>query len=126
MEKQTNNIAYLYICHNNPALLGRVAKVLKYGDDAIFVHVDKRVDISPFIEAAKNHLNVHFTDNRINNYWGGFNSIIATLELMRMALDFGNYTRFVLLQGQDYPIFSPKDIHAFFDDNDIEYCHGQW
>lgn len=124
MKKQAK-IAYLYICHNNPALLGRVAKALEYGDDAIFVHVDKKVDISSFIESAKNHPNVHFIDNRIKNYWGGFNSIIATIELMRLALNFGNFSRFVLLQGQDYPLFSPKDIHTFFDNNDTEYCKAE-
>lgn len=124
MEKQ-NNIAYLYLCHNNPELLGRVAKVLEYSGDKIFVHVDKKVDISPFVEAAKACKNVHFIDDRINNYWGGFNSVIATIRLMREALNCGNFSRFVLLQGQDYPLYSPKEIHTFFDGNDTEYCQAK-
>ncbi len=122
---KTNNIAYIYLCHNNPELLVRVAQVLKYGNDAIFVHVDNKVDIAPFVEHAKNCSNVHFIKKRIDNYWGGFNSVIATIELMRMALSFGDYSRFVLLQGQDYPLISPKGIHTFFDGNDIEYCKAK-
>ncbi len=124
MKIQTN-IAYLYICHNNPDLLGRIAKTLEYNDDAIFVHVDNKVDIAPFIESTKNCSNVHFIKERIDNYWGGFNSIIATMELIRMALTFGNYSRFVLMQGQDYPLFSAKEIHNFFENNDIEYCRAK-
>ncbi len=124
MQKKTN-IAYLYICHNNPELLGRVATVLEYNEDTIFVHVDNKVDITPFIQATKNHKNVRFINERVKNYWGGFNSIVATVNLMRTALNHGEYSRFVLLQGQDYPLFSPKEIHAFFDNNDIEYCRAK-
>lgn len=123
MEKKTN-IAYLYLCHNNSELLGRVARVLKYKDDAIFVHVDKKVDIAPFVESTQGCSNVHFVE-RVENYWGGFNSIVATMELIREALKTGNYSRFVLLQGQDYPLFSPAEIHEFFDGNDTEYCKAQ-
>lgn len=113
------------MCHNNPALLGRAAKSLEYNDDAIFVHVDNKVDITPFTKAAENCSNVHFIENRIDNYWGGFNSIVATMELIRFALNTGTYSRFVLLQGQDYPLYSPKEIHEFFDNSDIEYCKAE-
>ncbi len=122
---ETDNIAYIYLCHNNPELLGRVANALKYGDDAIFVHVDNKVDIDPFIASANVHTNVHFNLNRIDNYWGGFNSIIATMETIRLALNYGKYSRFVLLQGQDYPLFSPKEIHNFFLNNELEYCQAE-
>lgn len=121
----TDRIAYIYLCHNNPELLGRVANALKYGEDAIFVHVDNKVDIEPFLMHAKEHSNVFFNMNRINNYWGGFHSIIATMETIRMALKHGAYTRFIVMQGQDYPLFSPKEIHDFFRNNDAEYCQAK-
>ena len=120
-----DRIAYIYLCHNNPELLGRAAKALKYKDDAIFVHVDNKVDIEPFIKNAQGCDNVHFNLNRIDNYWGGYHSIIATMETMRMALDQGEFTRFILMQGQDYPLFSPQKIHEFFANNDTEYCRAE-
>lgn len=123
--KKNKAVAYIYLCHNNPDLLYRVSRVLEYGNDAIFVHVDKKVDIEPFIESTKNCTNVHFLTTRIENYWGGFNSVIATVETMRMALRFGEYSRFVLLQGQDYPLFSPQVIHDYFENNDTEYCKAK-
>lgn len=116
------SIAYIYMCHNNPDLLARVARVLEYKSDSIFVHVDNKVDITPFIESCSGLYNVHFNQDRIDNYWGGYNSVVATIETMRMAMNSGNYSRFVLLQGQDYPLVSPKKIHDFFENNDIEYC----
>lgn len=119
-------IAYIYLCHNNPELLGRVANVLKYKKDIIFVHVDRKVDIKPFVEACAECQNVYFVPNRIDNYWGGFNSVIATIETIKSALNLDKYTRFVLLQGQDYPLFSPKEIHRFFERNiNIEYCKAK-
>ncbi len=125
MNKQTN-IAYLYLCHNNYNLLKRVSNALLYGKDKIFVHVDKKVDIEPFINATKDCKNIYFIKNRINNYWGGFNSITATMELIRTALKYGNFSRFVLLQGQDYPLVSASEMHFYFDKNkDVEFCKAK-
>ncbi|MBO5851877.1 MAG: hypothetical protein J6R29_06055 [Clostridia bacterium] len=120
-----NNIAYLYMCHNNPDQLRRLAKILEYNKDMIFVHVDKKVDKKPFLEATKNCSNVHFVEDRIKNYWGGFNSVIATVKLMKSALDFGDFSRFVFLQGADYPLFSPKEIHLALDNSNVEYCKAK-
>lgn len=128
-ENNQNNeekIAYIYICHNNPDLLARVANILEYKSDAIFVHVDKKVDITSFVNACKKKSNVYFVENRVENYWGGFNSIVATMETFKVALEQGTFTRFVVLQGQDYPIVSPEDIHGFFKKNaNIEFCKAR-
>ncbi len=70
--------------------------------------------------------NVTFLKNRIDNYWGGFNSIIATMQLMKAALsDERHFNRLVFLQGKDYPLQSPSYIHSFFDKRrGEEFCKG--
>lgn len=119
------NIAYIYICHNNPEMLRRVAKALEYKNDMIFVHVDKKTDERPFYEESKECTNIVFLKDRIDNYWGGFNSIIVTIKLLKFAREHGGYSRYVLLQGQDFPLVSAEKIHAFFEENETEYCKAK-
>lgn len=42
------DIAYIVLCHDEPQLLRRVALALKYRNDRVFVHVDKKSNISLF------------------------------------------------------------------------------
>lgn len=118
------NIAYLLLCHEDSKLLKRLAKILLYKKDKIFVHVDKKVDITNFKKAVKGLENVFFIENRCDISWGGFNSIVATMALIKAMLnDNIKYDRFILLQGKDYPLYSPKDIHSFFNERrDEEFC----
>ncbi len=55
-------------------------------------------------------------------YWGGFSSIRATIKLMEMGLQQG-CDRFVVLQGNDWPLKSNAEIHNFFEENSkIEFA----
>jgi hypothetical protein len=57
---------------------------------------------------------------------GGYNSIVATMKTIQLALECGIYDRFVLLQGQDYPLVSPIEIHNFFESHrNQEFCHAR-
>ena len=101
---------------------------MNYKNDGFFIHVDKKVDINPFLKQCKGLNNVHFVseEKRVKNYWGGFNSIIATFNTIELALKTGKYDRFVLLQGQDYPLFSNEFIHDFFIDHiNTEFCKAK-
>lgn len=117
-------IAYLILCHNDPDFNYRVAKKLTDGNDnVVYVHVDLKSDIEAFSE-LETLKNVHLIKERVNNYWGGFNSVIATMNLFTSSLN-SNAQRFVLLQGTDYPIKSNQYINEFFEKNrNIEFCKG--
>lgn len=119
-------IAYICLCHKDPNFIARTAKTLQYEADGFFIHVDNKQDITPFIEACDGINNVYFVKERIDNYWGGYNSIIATMKTIQLALSTDNYDRFILLQGQDYPLYSPKEIHDFFELHvDAEFCKAK-
>ena len=120
-------IAYIVLCHDEPRLLRRIAQVLQYGDDKIFVHVDKKVDASEFVAQVCDLDHVCLIEDRVEVYWGGFNSIIATMNLIRAVLhDAVHYDRIVLLQGKDYPLHSPAYIHRFFEENEAdEFCRSR-
>lgn len=57
---------------------------------------------------------------------GGYNSIIATMRTIQLAMSTDDYDRFILLQGQDYPLYAPKEIHDFFEVHiDTEFCKAK-
>jgi hypothetical protein len=48
------------------------------------------------------------------------------MKTIQLALDCGTYDRFVLLQGQDYPLLSPREIHDYFESHRYqEFCHAR-
>ena len=56
---------------------------------------------------------------------GGYNAIQCEIELLRLALNTGNYKRFIFLQGADYPIKSDAEIVEFFNRNSAtEFIRG--
>lgn len=119
-------IAYICLCHTDPEFVARTARTLRYEGDGFFVHVDNKQDEEPFIRACEGLDNVRFVGRRVDNFWGGFNSIIATMNALRLAMDTDSYDRFVLLQGQDYPLVSPREIHEFFSLHaDVEFCKAR-
>lgn len=112
-------IAFLNLCHCEPNIVERVARKLTSDPDFdMYVHVDAKSDITLFEEKLNPLPQVHFTKNRFKVYWGGYQAIYATLELLKSALDSArNYDYFVILQNLDYPIKSNEYIKRFFIQN---------
>lgn len=120
-------IAFLNLCHCEPEIVARVAKKLCAEPDFdMYVHVDAKQNIEPFKKALDGIRGVYFTPNRYKVYWGGYNAIRATMELLSAALSSGeNYDYVVTLQNLDYPIRSNEYIKEFFTThNGTEYIRG--
>jgi len=94
---------FLVLAHTDPCLCGRLANALGPNHD-VFVHVDAKSDIRPFLE-QRVHSRVAFINERVRVSWAGFSMVRATLQLIRAALlQCPSCTHLVLLSGQDYPI----------------------
>lgn len=118
-------LCYLILAYNDPEHLKRMIDRLNVSAD-FFVHIDKKTEITPFLEALTDYTNVTFLTNREKIYWGGYSIIQAELNLVRAALATGEeYLRYVLLSGSDYPIKQTKEIRAFFEENEeVEYIRA--
>lgn len=118
-------IAYLILAHSDAEHFKRLVNRLNYNCD-FYVHVDKKTDITLYKNKVISNSNVYFLENRFKVYWGGFNMIKATKELLNKALISPiDYQRYVLLSGADYPLVSNEKIHAFFEQNkNIEFLRG--
>lgn len=120
-------IAFLNLCHTDPLLVARCARRLCSDSDFdMYIHVDAKQDIEPFLKATNGIERVYFTPNRHKVYWGGYNAIHACYELLRTALNSDrDYDYFVMMQNLDYPIKSNEQIKAFFlENNGKEFLRG--
>ena len=120
-------IAFLNLCHCEPEIVFRVAtKLTKHPNFDMYIHVDAKSEIEPFKTLLEGNSQVFFLEKRFPVYWGGYNAIEATMELLRIALASPqNYDYFVLLQNMDYPIKSNQEIESFFEKNNgKEFIRG--
>lgn len=79
---------------------------------ACFVHVDAKVEIAPFRTLCE-PLGASFVADRAGLNWGGYSIIEATLSLMKAALAEGDFTHFLLLSGDTYPISSRSEFREY-------------
>lgn len=110
-------IAYLVLAHRLPEQVGRLVGRLRHPDDLVWVHIDRKVDITPFRDAVRDgsSCRVDWAAERVSCHWGGYGIVAATLAGMRHALQVRpDVTHVVLLSGQDYPIACQQDIRGFF------------
>jgi hypothetical protein len=111
--------AYIISAYHRLGQVTRLVKTLQTGDDAFFVHVDRKSDRDEYrqLVASLRNAPVSFLD-RHACHWGGFGHVRATLkgiqELTAQRIPF-DYA--ILLTGQDYPIKPNAYIRGFFERN---------
>lgn len=104
-------VAHLIMAHKNPTQLARLIKKLEHPEADFFIHIDKKVDITAFLELGDNN-HVKFINKRTLVNWGGYSTTNAILTSVKEILDLDkNYDFINLLSGQDYPIRSTQKIH---------------
>lgn len=118
--------AFLIIAHNNWDLLMRLVKKLDSSNNDIFIHIDKKSDISneimDEIRCSCNISKVEFIE-RYNVNWGGYSQINSTLRLFERARK-GAFDYYHILSGIDFPIKPMKEIDKFFEQNKgYEFVH---
>lgn len=108
--------AYLILAHKNPHQLRDMVNVLQDGDNYFFIHIDKKSDISLFInENYTTPDQVFFCTERVDISWGGFSEIEGTMKLIYMLKSRNINPDYIhLLSGQDYPLQTNFAIKDFF------------
>jgi len=110
-------IAHLILVHAAPDQLKRLVESLCHPDVDIYLSVDLKTDISPFMIFGK-YKNVYFIKNRIKNYWGDYSLVQSTLIGFEEILSSGkNYDHVNFLSGSDYPLQRPEKFISFLKEN---------
>lgn len=109
------DINYIILAHKNPEQIKRLVRRLSDFNVFFYIHIDKSVDIIPFINQFENFENVFFIENhkRQNGTWGDIGIVKATINAIKKIILDSRKGYIVLLSGQDYPIQSNDNIFTF-------------
>jgi hypothetical protein len=107
-------VAHLIITYTNPLQTERMIQRMQHPGFDFYIHVDKKIDITPHLFLAKLP-NVYLIQDRVNVVWAGFKTVEATLRSVKEIFNTGRpYNYIHLMSGQDYPIKSASQIYDFF------------
>lgn len=121
-------IAYIFLCHKDPAAVIRQAQRLTAAGDCMAIHFDASAGAGAFrmIETAlKDNPNVTFARRRIRCGWGEWSLVQATLCTLRTAVErFPQATHFYLLSGDCVAIKTAAYTHGFLDGTDSDFIES--
>lgn len=108
--------AYLILAHKQDSTLKNLISVIDDERNEIFVHLDKKSGPiqQEIFQTQKSKL--HFVP-RIRIAWGGYSLVKAELSVLTAAVNTGKYDYYHLLSGEDLPLKTQDEIHAFFEEN---------
>lgn len=106
--------AYLIMAHSNFEQLQKLISVLDDKRNDIYVHIDKKASGFQKENFTTKHSALFFVP-RIAVSWGGRSQITCELELLKAAAYKKTYGYYHLISGQDLPLKTQDEIHAFFE-----------
>lgn len=109
-----NKHAYIILAHNEPKLLHILIGLLDDSRNELFVHIDRKADISMFEDLRADKAVLHMLP-RMNVAWGGVSLMRLELAALGIARSIGGFSRYHIISGVDLPIKTQDYIHDFFD-----------
>lgn len=121
-------IAFILLCHKDPAAVIKQAERLTATGDYMSIHFDarsSRADFDQILAALKDNPNVTFARKRIKCGWGEWALVQATLNAVEAAVAaFPKATHFYMLSGDCMPIKSAEYAHDALDAEDVDYIES--
>jgi len=112
--------AYLILAFKNPPQLARLVNSIYSDNSEIYIHIDKKVDIRPFLFIKKSP-RIHFVTNRFTIVWGGYSITECIISGMKEIIN-TKFDHVVLMSGQDYPVRSMVEFEELLSSNkDISF-----
>jgi hypothetical protein len=111
------NINYIVLAHKNPQQLKQLIEKLSTPITCFYVHIDKAVEIKPFLDMLGDQQSVHFLENREKGIWGDIGIVKASINALKEITKTQEPGYCVLISGQDYPIKSNEQIASFLTRN---------
>ncbi|WP_417248426.1 DUF5928 domain-containing protein [Celeribacter sp.] len=121
-------IAFILLCHKDPAAIVQQANRLTATGDYISIHFDARGGQAAFAqikEGLKDNPNVTFATRRIKCGWGEWSLVQATLYALEAAeKTFPRATHFYMVSGDCMSIKTAEYMHEFLDEDDCDYIES--
>lgn len=112
-------INYIILAHKNPFQLLRLINTLCTPNCNFYIHIDKGVEIKPFLDVLANKQNVFFLSDSEREYgtWGDIGIVKATISVLSQIVKDNRNGYCILMSGQDYPLRNNTFINQFFKTN---------
>ncbi len=121
-------IAFILLCHQDPAGIIRQAERLTATGDTVAIHFDGRASEADFqrIRAAlKDRQGVVFAGKRHKCGWGGWSLIAATLSALEAAIAADpQATHFYLISGDCMAIKPAEFARAYLEAEDVDHIES--
>ena len=106
-------LAYFILAHHKPAQLRRLMRAIWRPEHFYLIHVDRRAGRECHAIAR----DLARADNvallpRSRCFWGGWSLVRAELRAMRRLMAMGEWSYYVNLSGQDFPLRTQEEIVA--------------
>lgn len=113
------DIVYIILAFDNPNQIKRLIFSLNSESVFFYIHVDRKVDQSPFELSLIEFNNLKFVDtnNRNEISWGDNKMVKSILSLLKLVNEYHKVGYCVLLSNNDYPIKSNFEIRKYFINN---------
>ena len=111
--------AICILAHKSPEHLERIVKKIKADNTQIFIHLDKKSNISEFSHIQ----NATFISTREKVCWGGRSMVKAMFNLIEYVVLNIDCEYIIFISGEDYPVIMPKDYDKYIniEKNYLEY-----
>ncbi|GGO29769.1 glycosyl transferase [Gemmobacter aquaticus] len=121
-------IAYILLCHKDPAGIIAQAERLVSGGDYVSIHFDARApraDYDRIREVLGANPSVTFARRRLKCGWGEWSLVDASLSAIRAAVEaFPHASHFYMLSGDCMPIKSAEYVHDYLDRHDADFIEA--
>ncbi|MFW8594138.1 DUF5928 domain-containing protein [Cribrihabitans neustonicus] len=121
-------IAYILLCHKDPAAIEQQARQLTRAGDLVAIHFDgraPRADYRTLRAALEGNQRVTFAPRRIRCGWGEWSLVEATLLTLEAAAEaFPGASHFYLLSGDCMAIKTAEYAHRLLDARDCDFIES--
>ncbi len=116
-------IAVIILAHlNSSSGVELIAKYFSGLDASLFVHVDKKSDVTSYQKACGQFKELFLVPNRIAVYWGGFSIVHAIVSSLVYARNYRAFDKFLLITENSIPLVPPLHLQAELS-SDVEHMH---
>lgn len=119
-------IAYIILAYKNPIQLRILVEHLTHPNHFFFIHIDKRIDITPFRKQLKGFEGRIIWVKREKSYWGSYYCVKAMINGLKQSINYKNirFDYFIHLSGQDFPLKSPDFINqTLFQNSPVNFVN---
>lgn len=117
-------IAYFIMAHHKPDMLLRMMNAIYTEDNIYLIHIDlggsdELQELA--LNLANSNSNIRLLPSRFL-MWGGWSLVQVELDAMNYLLQLNNeWSYYINLSGQDFPLLSQGKIQAFFNGQDTNF-----